>query len=151
MSVSVPHDCKKFRPAVVPMSIFIFAGGMLGAFCLVIITEGFHFNAVVWSVAAGLGAVFSVCWSCVIFLVYSAAFSAEGIYGHSFWGFRRFIGWQHIAEAKIFRVINLPFLRVYGTDGKVTWLALFQVTREEFCQEVRKFAPPNSPVLQYLP
>lgn len=133
------------------MSIFIFTGGMLLGFSLVAITDRFHFNAFAWLIAAGFAAAFSVCWSCLIFLFYFAAFSLQGIYGHSFWGIRRFVGWQHITKVQIFRMLNLPFLRVYGADGKVTWVALFQITKAEFWQEMQKFAPPNSPVLQCLP
>ena len=47
-----------------------------------------------------------------------------------------------------FRLFNLRWLRVYSTNGKVTWLALFQSHGPEFRQEIRRLGPPGNPVRQ---
>jgi len=146
--MSIPSDCKKFRAAVTPMSIFIFIVGMLLLCCIIVMRDGFHFDFGALAITSVFAAVFSIGWSWMVSLSFRAAFSADGVYGHSFWGFRRFVRWQDIVGARPFRFANLPWLRIHGADGQVTWLALFQVRKSDFWQEIRKFAPPDSPVLQ---
>jgi hypothetical protein len=82
---------------------------------------------------------------------FSAWFSSDGIYGHLFWGVRRFIRWQDIASVRRFSLLKLPWIRIYsGVDGKVTWLPLFQSRPFEFRQTIKEFAPFNSPILTQL-
>ncbi len=87
----------------------------------------------------------------MIFWLFPAGFSPEGIYAHSFWGWRRFIRWPDVAKIKKITLFNLPWLRIYSRDsGKVAWLPLFQSCPAEFREEIRKFAPLNCPILNYL-
>ena len=80
---------------------------------------------------------------------YPVSFSAEGISGHSFWGRRRFVGWQGIAAAHPFRFLNLRWLRVYRSDySEVIWLALFQSHKAEFEREMRRLAPAGSAIFR---
>jgi hypothetical protein len=79
-----------------------------------------------------------------------SAYSADGIYGHSFWGFRRFVRWQNVTKTRTFPMLNLPWLRVFDADGKVLWLPLFQRNRKDFREEIQKFAPPDNPVLKFM-
>ena len=150
MAVPTPSDCKKFRAAVPPMSVFIAIFGMLGVCCIIVIKDGFHFDFHALAIVSLFAIIFSIGWSWMVSLLFRAAFSADGIYGHSFWGFRRFVCWRDIVRVHPFRMANLSWLRVHGTDGRVTWLALFQVRRSDFCQEIRKFAPPDSPALKCI-
>jgi hypothetical protein len=90
-------------------------------------------------------------WAWIIFLLFPALISGQGIRGHSFWGMRRFVGWEEIVKVKKFSLFGLPYLRIFSaTDGKVTWLPLFQSQMVEFRNEIRKFAPSNSPLLAHL-
>ena len=150
MTTAIPSDCRKFRAAVTPMSIFILVVAVLVQFCLCFINDGLHFDRYDLAILIGFAVVFSIGWSWMISLLCPAAFSADGIYAHSFWGRRRFVRWQDVVKARTFRIANLPWVRVSGADSKITWLALFQVRKNDFCQEIRRFAPPDSPVLQCI-
>jgi hypothetical protein len=45
----------------------------------------------------------------------------------------------------------LRFLRLYPSDGTgPTWIALSQSRRREFEEEIRKLAPPDSPIRAFL-
>ena len=129
---------------------FIFGIGAVGLLCYALGKDGWHFNRHALVSAAGFQVILSLVLSWMLSLVFPDAFSADGIYGHSFWGFRRFISWRDVAAARTFRLLNLRWLRVYAADGKVTWLALFQSRSVEFRQEIRRLAPAESPVLKYL-
>jgi hypothetical protein len=153
MATSIPSDCKKFRAAVAPMSAFIFVAGMILVLIHNLISNGLHFDPSRLAFLSGFGLValvFSIGYSWMISLLFPDAFSADGIYGHSFWGRRRFVRWHDIASAQTFRLGNLRWLRVYAADGNITWLALFQSRDIEFRQEIKRLAPPGSPVLNYL-
>lgn len=150
MALSIPSDCRKFRAAIAPMSIFIFVSGMVGLLILIVIEDGLHFDQRALAFATGFAVVLSIVCSWILSLVFPAAVSSDGIYGHSFWGRRRFIRWQDISSVHTFRLVSFRWLRVYNTDGRVTWLALFQSRGTEFRQEIRRLAPPSSPVLNHL-
>lgn len=159
MAVSLPTDCKKFRAAVRPMSVFFFVTGMLAAWGLIFILHGLGFSpdrhAFAMAVAIGMpltcisSAIISIGGAWIISVCFPDAVSADGLYGHSFWGRRRFVCWQDISKAHKFQLAYLPLLRVYGADGKVSWLALFPAKKKEFLEEIRKFAPSDSPVLPF--
>lgn len=100
--------------------------------------------------AAGVILAESFFFSFILSLGFPAGFSAEGIYGHSFWGPRRFVAWSEIKNARTFYLLNLKWLRVYSAGGKVLWLGLFQSRPAEFREAIRQFAPSNSPVLKFL-
>jgi hypothetical protein len=135
------------------MSVFIFMSGMGLVFIRIVITEGLHFDRGEWAFASEFALVawvFSVGYAWMLSLLCPDAFSADGIYGHSFWGRRRFVRWQDISSVQSFWLGNLRWLRVYAVDGKITWLALFQSRDIEFRQEIKRLAPPTSPVLKYV-
>jgi hypothetical protein len=150
MAFSIPSDCRKFRAAVAPMTTFIFVGGMVILFIFIVIRDGFHFDQRVLAFVTGFALMFSIIYSFVLSLVFPAAFSLDGIYGHSFWGRRRFVRWQDISSVRKFRLVSLRWLRVYSTDERVIWLALFQSHGTEFRQEIRRLAPPSNPVLSHV-
>ena len=150
MTVSIPSDCRKFRAAVVPLFVFVFVVAIVGVWCAILAKDGSHFDRHAAAVASGFEVVFSLVAAWMLSLCFPDAFSREGIYGHSFWGRRRFVSWQEVAAARTLRLLNLRYLRVYAADGKVTWLALFQSEGADFRQEIRRFAPPESPVLKCL-
>jgi hypothetical protein len=150
MAISIPFECRKFRVAVIPMSLFIFFSGVVLFLILIVITEGFHINWGALTFASGFAFVFPIAYSWMLSLLLPSAFSADGIYGHSFWGPRRFVRWQDIASVRTFRLVNLLWLRIYATDGTVTWLPLFQSRSQEFRQEIQRLAALNSPVLNYI-
>lgn len=133
-----------------PMAVLIFVGGMAMVFMLIVMTDGFHFDGRALAVATGTMLAFAIAYSWMLSCLFPAAFSAEGIYGHSFWSRRRFVRWQDVTSARTFRLANLLWLRVYAADGKVTWLALFQSRDAEFRAEIRRLAPPGNPILNCL-
>ena len=95
--------------------------------------------------------VYAVVFSVIISLLYSCIITPAGIYGHSFWGLRRYLGWSDIAAAKKGKLGNLVFLKLYNSAGcSIIWLPLFQAKRVEFQEMVRKCAPPGHPVLSHL-
>ena len=135
------------------MSAFIFVAGMILVLICNLITDGLHFDRqrlAFWSGFGLVALVFSIGYSWMLSLLFPDAFSADGIYGHSFWGRRRFVRWQDISSAQTFRLGNLRWIRVYATDGNITWLALFQSRDIEFRHEIKRLAPPSSPVLNCL-
>ena len=151
MAVPIPTEAKKFRAAVVPMFICIFVLSALGFLSLLLLRHGRHIDrhGLVWPIE--FEAIWSFVWAWMISLCFPAALATEGVYGHSFWGPRRFVRWQDMAAARTFRLFNLRWLRIYSTaDNRVTWLPLFQSRRAEFCGEVQRLAPPDSPLLKPL-
>ena len=77
--------------------------------------------------------------------------SSSGIHGHSFWGMRHFLNWTEIIQVRRFKLGNLVYLRLYsGVDSRVIWFPLFQSPPIGFREEIRKFAPPNCPILNHL-
>lgn len=150
MANSIPSECRKFRAAVMPMATFMFVTGMAMVILLIVITDGFHFDRRALAIATGTALAFSIAYSWMLSCLFPAAFSAEGIYGHSFWARRRFVRWPDVASARTFRLANLRWLRVYAADGTVTWLPLFQSQGAEFCEEIRRLAPPGNPILSRL-
>jgi hypothetical protein len=148
--MTLPLNIKKFRTALIPGAIFIFGTGMFGVIAFISITDGWHFNMRALTIVSCALLIYSFIWSWLIAFFWPVGFSADGIYGHSVWGFRRFISWHDIMKAQTFRLLNLKWLRISGANGKTTWLALFQARDTEFRQEVRQFAPPSNPVLNYL-
>src|SRR5271165_2523423 len=141
MAISVPSDIKKFKSAVTPLFVFVFAIAMTVLVCLVLVKDGRHFDRRALAYAAGFQVLFSLGCSWLLSLFFPEAFSPDGIYGHSFWGQRSFVAWRDVTAARTFRLLNLRWLRVYSTSGKVTWVALFQSQGTEFRQEVRRLAP----------
>jgi hypothetical protein len=154
MFKSLPADGKtqpkQWRVALMPLFGFMFGCGLAAGSCglLIFHTEPFQRN--VFLVAVACHTLYSLIASCVLSFCLPVTFSTEGIYGHSCWGLRRFVSWRGVKTARTFRVLNLRWLRVLSSDGKVTWLALFQSRGGEFRQEIRRLAPPDSPLLQYL-
>lgn len=151
MAISIPSGTKKFRPAVIPLFVFFVVSIMLVAFLLIGIKHGFHFYLRPLAIVAGCVVIYSLGASWMLSALNSAGFSADGIYGHSVWGRRRFVRWQDIAMARTFRFFNLRWIRLHAaTNKKVTWLPLFQTQKADFYLEIRRLAPPDSPVLRCL-
>jgi hypothetical protein len=150
MTIAIPSDCRKFRAAIPPMFFCTIVASLPGFLCVVLILSRVSFDRRgILSGSASIP-VTSFLLTSLLSIYYRAGISAEGIYGHSVWGTRRFIAWQEIAGARTFRLLNLRWLRIYGRDGKVTWLALFQSRPAEFEREIRRLAPDGSPVLRFL-
>ena len=148
---TIPSDAKIFRSAVIPMFIWLFVFVMILLLCVILALDG-H---IIWRVflktilIVVLPLLIITTW--VFYFAFPVGISSSGIYGHSIWGFRRFIGWQDIARVKKIRVLNLEWLRIYSAvNGKVTWLAHFQKEPTKFIEEIHKQAPPNNTVLTFL-
>jgi len=150
MAIRIPSSCRKFRAAIIPLFAFLLIVALPGLFCVVLALDGLKFDRHALTGASVVVLVLSAVMAGLLSLFYPASFSSDGIYGHSFWGIRRFILWRDITDAKTFRLLNLPWLRIYTADNRVTWLALFQSCRTEFQQEIQKLAPIGSPVLNHL-
>jgi hypothetical protein len=150
MNMSIPPDIKKFRTAIIPGAIFLFVSSMTFSLCAISLQYGWHIDGRALAFTTGAVLMFSFAYSWLMARLFPIGFSADGIYGHSFWGRRRFVSWQEIATARPRRLGNLRWLRVYAIDGKVTWVALFQSRDTEFQQEIRRLAPPGNPVLNHL-
>jgi hypothetical protein len=152
MAIQIPSESRRFRPAIIPSSIFIFVFGLGLLLCFLMIQYGFNLD---WHFLLKLSVFFaipfSLVWASGISFFCPAAFSSNGIYAHSFWGKRRFIAWKDIGSIRKFVLFNLPWLRIYSSiDGTVTWLPLFQSHPTEFRQTIKELAPPNNPILASL-
>ena len=152
MANSIPPEVKRFRMAIVPLAIFIFVVSMLGFTLIVIIRDGITnvrwrdlLRIVIW-----FELPWAIFWSPLIYWLLPAGLSLDGVYGHSFWGFRRFVRWHNIKTVRKFPLPLIPFIRIFSLDGEVTWLPLFQSRPAEFQEAIRKFAPSDSPILNCL-
>jgi hypothetical protein len=95
--------------------------------------------------------VYSLVVAWLLALLFPAGFSADGVFGHSACGMRRFVSWREIAVVRTFSIFNLRWLRVYTTTNtQVTCLPLFQTHKAEFHQEIQRFAPAGNPLLKRL-
>jgi arylsulfatase A-like enzyme len=148
MAVSIPADSKKFRAGITPIFLWFLAFCLPLLVCFILIMDGLRFDWRALVCALAFTLVQSLFWAWILSLLFPVSFSAEGVYGQSFWGRQRFVRWQDIAAARTLRIINLRWLRLYPAAGrKVTWIALYQSLKAEFRQEMQRLAPPDSPVL----
>lgn len=163
MSAPIPSDAQKFRTGILPSMIFIFVGGIaVGypfAFFLILTDHEFAVNwqdilkFILFSISIIFPAalLFSFVFASVMSVSFPTYISVHGIHGHSFWGKRRFIGWNEIAEAKKFTMFNLKYVHLYPVASrKFLSLPLFQSSQAEFLSEIAKFAPPDSPIRNHL-
>lgn len=152
MNNKIRQESKIFRIAVLPMFVCSAMIGIPTAFGAIILMEGFrqvNVVALFLGVLVGAPVVFLNVW--LISLCFTMELTSEGVFGHSFWGIRRFIGWQDIGTVRPFHFLNLRFLRLYPPGGTCpTWIALFQAHKTEFVQELQRLLPPDSPVRNYL-
>jgi hypothetical protein len=153
MAISTSSGCRNFRVAVTPTFVFVLVLSLFGLFCIILTLtlDGLHLGRRALAVAGVSVSVSSLVMAGLVSILYPASFSAEGLYGRSFWGRRRFVRWQEIAVARSFRLLNLRWLRIYTTDySRVIWLALFQSHEAEFRQEIQRLAPAGSPIFKHL-
>jgi hypothetical protein len=151
MAISIPTNAKRFKVSVIWLSLWEFLVSAVLITCLILIQDGLKTDAraLIHAIIFVLFFSFVVGW--ITSKVFPAWFSADGIYGHSFWGVRRFVRWQDIASVRRFTLLKLPWIRIYSSiDGQVTWLPLFQSRPAEFQQIIKEFAPLNSPILIHL-
>ena len=144
---------------ILPGAVFIFiAGFVLGhglGISTILIRHHFHANwslvskAVLYSIPVLL--IYAFAFASIMRLVFPTYISSSGVYGHSFCGIRRYLGWADIVQTRRFFLGNLVYLRLYARNGKaVIWLPMYQSRRLEFFNEIRKFALPNHPILNHL-
>src|SRR5690242_12411113 len=116
----------RFRPAIIPLILFIFVFLAPGSLIPTAISYGKEGVISAIPVAAMTSLVLSVIGAFFFRAFYPQETSPQGVAGHSVWGFKRFIEWGHIAKARPLRLLNLRWLRLYSSiDGKTTYLALF--------------------------
>jgi hypothetical protein len=152
MTPDEKKDTKVFRAALFPLAVTI-AGPAFIIICgLSLQVEGWRrldWKALALGAASIVlaGAAFSWCIS----VLFPVKLSPTGIHGHSPWGLPRFIRWPDIARAAPFPCLFFKFLRLYPAAGPgTTWIALSQGRQKEFEDEIRKLAPPDSPIRAYL-
>ena len=136
-----------FRPAIRPIFLAISAVAMPIFLLLVLLDDGLHPDWIALFAATTGLALFAIVSAWTFHFLFPDGISAEGISGHSFWGLRRFVPWDHIAAARPIRILNLRYLRLYSTiDRKVTWIALFPAEPDAFHSALYSAIPPNNPV-----
>src|ERR1043165_5881306 len=141
MAIRIPQNCKTFRPAIMPMAVFMYGGALAIFFPFRLIVEGLKVNLHALLFALTVTAPFVLVMAWVLSMIYTAGFSSDGVYGHSFWGIRRLAQWRDIVDARPLRILNLRWLRIRTADKRVTWVALFQSRESEFRQEIQGHAP----------
>jgi hypothetical protein len=159
MSTPIPKDAKKFRMGILPLTGFIFAFGCLLGYTIgipaILMQHGQGMNLGVFlksiSISLPVMLVLAFAFAVMISLLFTSYISAQGIHGHSFWGARSFLAWTDIARAKKLRLANLVYARLYsGSGGATIWFPLFQSPRAYFQDEIRRFAPKDSLILNHL-
>lgn len=158
MADAIPPDVKRFKVSVAAHVVYSAFAGLIG------IALGF-LCLPLFDIHLAPHVFWRLIWFAVMFFVplcvfvpvlinwfsVPSGFSAEGIYAASPLGAPRFIRWGDIARARKLTILNLRFLRLNSrVDGKETVLPLYQARPKEFIDEIRKFAPPDSPVLKAL-
>ena len=152
-------EVKRFKVSITSLFLYSIVAGVIGVVGGFLLLPVFHVHLdllMFWRVTKNT--ILPILLLCVIMtlVLYVVAIptgiSSDGIYARSPSGFRRFIGWADIAKVKKRTVFfDLQFLRLYSSvDGKVTSVPLFQAHKKEFRDEIRKFAPPDSPILKLL-
>ena len=159
MKTPIPADAKRFQMRIMPPLIFMVVGGLLAGhipgITMVLAKNGHNLRwmmilkIILFSIPVVLAFAFVIAWLLSVLLpTYT---SVNGVHGHSFWYVRQFLNWSDIKQAKRFKLCNLAYVRLYsGKDSKVMWFPLYQKPSPEFQNEIRKFAPPGSPILEHL-
>lgn len=154
MANEMPPDIKQFKVSIFSLFLFLTEGVFTSAVISFFIfgrTDLHRFLDAIEIAMPFLLLLVIIMTSLLYVVTKPIGFSPDGIYASSQWGFRRFIHWSEIAKVQKNRLLNLKFLKIYSSiDGKVTRLLLFQVQKKEFRDEIRKFAPPDSPILNFL-
>jgi hypothetical protein len=158
MANQMPPAVKQFKVSILPLFLYSVLGvfiGLVPGFVLIAIHYGhpvLQRFLLISRLAAPLMLVVCVVATLLLYLVaIPSGFSADGIYGSSPLGFRRFIRWTEIARVRKLTILNLQFLRLNsGVDGRETVLPVFQARKREFREEIIKFAPPDSPILKFM-
>jgi hypothetical protein len=158
MALKIPPDAKVYKPAMFPIFLLIFFGGIaLGTIGFIILIMATEENVDLWALVFALafayviGFFYSAFCSFLLSFFFPIALSAGEIYAHSFWGLRRYIPWTEIASVKPFRLINLVWLKLYSNqNNRVVYMWLFVKKGEEFRAEIKRLAPADSPVLTCL-
>ena len=141
----------RFRPAITPLFLFLFVLVTPGS----VIPTGLYYG---WEgvrsavpIALITGLILSLLGAFFFCVAFPQEISTMGVAGHSVWGFKRFIEWGQISQARPIRILNLRWLRLYSSaNGKVTYLALFLADWESVREEVRREAPADCPIHTYL-
>ena len=160
MANQMPPDVKLFKVSVTSLSLFSAEGCLIGFILgfLVVPMFGVHQDwLMLWrTVKAALFPILLL-WVISTLLLYvlitstPVGFSTDGIYAYSSFGFRQNIRWAEISKVRKRVVLNLKVLLIYSNvERKVTKLPLYQAHKKEFLEEIRKFAPPDSPILKFL-
>ena len=152
MNTQPKNGIMVFRARVLPVFVAMASVTLTGFFSLIISKEGLQGvdggALLIGVVVGGLGS-FLYAW--LLTLCFTLKLTPEGVFGHSCWGIRRFVGWQEIVAVKPFRFLNLRYLRLFQ-NGRAcpVWMPLYQAHKSEFEQELKRLAPPNSPIRSYL-
>jgi hypothetical protein len=130
---------------------FLYPVSFVGFIALVLIRDGrAELGAAVPFGLFGLAPI-ALILAWVLSRCFSDIVSEEGIYGHSFWGVRRFVRWQDVRQVRRFRALNLRFLRVYSSvDSAVTWIGSSWMHVPEFRREIERVSPSDSPIREFL-
>jgi hypothetical protein len=130
---------------------FLWPASFLLFMIFVIHDEGLSFNrfAIPFGLIVGMPVAWGMTW--ILRKVYFDVITPEGIEGHSFWGTRSFIRWRDIQEVRTFQFARFKYLRLYaGGDRRVTWIGLFHQRTKDFCQEIQRHAPAESPLRKFV-
>ena len=121
-------------------------------FCLTLRLQGWrHLDWKSLLLGAVTIEIAGIAFAWVISVCFPNKLAPSGVHGHSFWGVPRFIRWQDIEKATPFRYLTFRFLRLHPVGGKsATWIAFSQARQKEFEEEIRKLAPPESPLRAFL-
>jgi hypothetical protein len=149
-SRAMQRDVKVFRVAVIPFVVCTATIGVPLGLCVAVARLGSrNIPSLLIGAAGGVLAAFLCAW--LVALYFTLKVGPHGVYGHSFWGVRQFVGWQEIADIRTFDFFNLGFLRLYGVGRtRPVWMPLFLARRAECVQELRRVAPPGNPVLAHF-
>lgn len=144
---------------IISLTLFMFFFGCVAGYALgvpaIVIKSGHALNLVALSksiiCSVPILLIVSFVFAVIISVLFPSYISPQGLHGHSFWGTRNFLAWTDITQVRPFKLGNLTYARLYSGSGQTTlWFPLFQSPQPYFSDEIRRFAPKDSPILNFL-
>lgn len=94
---------------------------------------------------AGLSLLGACAAAGIVVWLYPVSINASGIQGHTAWGRRQFVPWDHIGRLQTSRILGLRYLRIYsGVHHSPLCMPLFLGHTAEFWQQVALFVAPGN-------
>lgn len=145
-----------YRPSLVVIFFGLLVFGTIVAAVVVEITRGLGFDlpgitsaTFLWMLC--LLYVWVLVCTPVIAFAYSIAIDGRGIHGRTFWGRKRFMGWEDMNRIRRLGVPPFRFLRFRSNaGGPPMWIPLFVSGKKRLHQRVAAAVPDGHPLREFV-